>query len=492
MTTRSMVCVAAAVALAACSAGVKSPSAGGAGTSGGGMTGTGGRGGITGAGGTGAPGLDGGLPDIATAETGGPDSACFSMPTLAQPVPLDLYVLMDSSLSMNETTTAGTSKWNDVRTAMGTFFDNSPGLGVGLKFFPGVQSGVPESCTGDGVDQACGNFGPCDRRKTCVGNMGTTTNPLPLCTSAATCGTGACALVQECPGPPVTYCAEGPMAAATNACDPCRTFNGYCHLRDICMPNFYATPDVTVGMLPLAAQGLKNALMAKSPAGYTPTGPALTGALMFARQRLTSMPTRRIAVVLVTDGLPGGFLTGIPPAECTPSDVAGIATLASGPQGAGGAPPILTFVIGVFAPGMAAQTAQTNLDMLATAGGTAPAVVINTGQDVTAALQNALKSVQSKAIACEYQVPSQGVDFKKVNVQFTNGAGTTVTPIGHAPIDGTDGSGCDARGGWYYDRDPMSGAPTKITACPATCTMLQTDLDGKVDVVLGCPTIDVG
>ena len=214
---------------------------------------------------------------------------------------------------------------------------------------------------------------------------------------------------------------------------------------------------------------------------------------MFARQRLTSDPTHKIAVVLVTDGLPGGFLTGIPPAECTPSDIAGISTLASGPQGAGGTPAVLTFVIGVFSPGMAAQTAQTNLDMLATAGGTAPAVIINTGQDVTAALQNALKQVQSKAIACEYQVPSQGVDFKKVNVQFTNGAGTTVTPIGHAPIDGTDGAGCDARGGWYYDVAPEAdaGAPTSIAACPATCDMFQTDTTGQVQIVLGCKTLVV-
>ena len=73
--------------------------------------------------------------------------------------------------------------------------------------------------------------------------------------------------------------------------------------------------------------------------------------------------------------------------------------------------------------------------------------------------------------------------------QFTSGSHQIT--IGHATIDGTDGAGCDARGGWYYDKDPMTGAPTKITACPATCTMLQTDLDGKVDVVLGYPTIDV-
>jgi hypothetical protein len=132
--------------------------------------------------------------------------------------------------------------------------------------------------------------------------------------------------------------------------------------------------------------------------------------------------------------------------------------------------------------------AQTNLDMLATAGGTAPAVIIDTSQDVSAALRNALKQVQSKAIACDYQLPTGGVDFKKVNVQFTSGS-NQVTAILHSPPDGA--GGCDARGGWYYDKDPATGTPTKITACPVSCSMFQTDLNGHVDVILGCPTIDV-
>ena len=71
-----------------------------------------------------------------------------------------------------------------------------------------------------------------------------------------------------------------------------------------------------------------------------------------------------------------------------------------------------------------------------------------------------------------------------------SGAGTD-TAVGHAPIDGTTGTGCDQRGGWYYDKDPATGTPTKITACPVTCSMFQTDLNGHVNVVLGCPTIDV-
>jgi hypothetical protein len=321
----------------------------------------------------------------------------------------------------------------------------------------------------------------------------------PLCVDASTCGSTTCSLIKTCNNG-ASYCAAGPMAPTT-ACGGCTDFAGYCHLRDRCDAAYYATPDVPVGMLDGTTGGhaamLNTMLTAKMPAGYTPTGPALAGALMFARQRITSMPTHRVAVVLVTDGLPGGFLgsagTGFPPAECLPGDIAGISALAMGTMGATGAPPVPTFVIGVFAPGAAAQTAQTNLDMLAKAGQNsqaATAVIIDTGQNVATALQNALQAVQSKAIACEYQLPAGGVDFKKVNVSFTSGSGSETT-IGHAPIDGTTGAACDARGGWYYDKDPMTATPTKITACPASCAMFQTDLAGRVNVVLGCPTIDV-
>jgi hypothetical protein len=504
--TRSLACLGATALLFGCSAGVKptnTGSAGGsgtAGTSGGGTTGSGGTGtaGTAGSGTSGSSGVD------ASFDLGGGDmrvdGVCSSTMTAAEPVPLDLYVLMDASLSMNETTTAGTTKWVDVRNAMKTFFESqsSAGLGVGLKFFPGVQSGAPATCMLDGADPACGNFGPCDRRKTCVGSAQSTNAVSPLCVDASTCGSTTCSLIKQCSGG--SYCAAGPTAPAT-ACSGCTDFAGYCHLRDRCDAAYYAMPDVAVGNLDGTTGGqaalLGAALTAKSPAGYTPTGPALSGALMFARQRIGSMPTHRVAVVLVTDGLPGGFLgsagTGFPPAECLPGDIAGISALASGAMGAGGTPPVPTFVIGVFAPGAAAQTAQTNLDMLAKAGQnstTATAVIIDTGQNVATALQNALKAVQSKAIACEYKLPAGGVDFKKVNVSFTSGSGSAST-VGHAPIDGTDGSGCDARGGWYYDKDPASGAPTKITACPASCSMFQTDLNGHVDVVLGCPTIDV-
>jgi len=296
-----------------------------------------------------------------------------------------------------------------------------------------------------------------------------------------------CQRIRDCSGTP---CVAGPSAPAGSCGTGCKLFDGYCQKRDVCTAASYATPDVPVGTLPGTAAALMASLDGHNPSGFTPTGPALEGALMFARARIASMPTHRVAVVLVTDGLPGGFIPGFPPPGCTPADPAGIATVLSGPTGAGGSPSVPTFVIGVFSPGNAATMAQTNLNILATAGKTAPAVIIDTSQDVSAALRNALKQVQSKAIACEYKIPSTGVDPGKVNVSFTSGAGTATT-IGHAMLDGSNGAGCDARGGWYYDKDPATGTPTKITACPVSCSMFQTDLNGHVDVILGCPTIDV-
>ena len=106
-------------------------------------------------------------------------------------------------------------------------------------------------------------------------------------------------------------------------------------------------------------------------------------------------------------------------------------------------------------------------------------------------LRTKLAEIRTKAIACEYKLPTTGVDFKKVNVSFTTGAGTDTT-IGHAPIDGTERRRLRrARRLVLRQGSRPTGTPTKITACPTTCSMFQTDLNGHVNVVLGCPTIDV-
>jgi hypothetical protein len=196
-----------------------------------------------------------------------------------------------------------------------------------------------------------------------------------------------------------------------------------------------------------------------------------------------------VAIVLVTDGLPGGFLPGFPPAECAPSDPAMIATNILMPAATAN-PPILTFVVGIFNPAsLEGSMAPANLKTLAQGGGTTDAVIIDVTQnDVTPKLQAALKQAQTKAIACSYKIPppSHGnIDFGKVNVQFTKGSGD-VTTIGHT----TSKAACD-KGGWYYDVDPATGTPTEIIACDSTCAQFQSDTTGHVDIVLGCMTITV-
>ena len=139
---------------------------------------------------------------------------------------------------------------------------------------------------------------------------------------------------------------------------------------------------------------------ARTPGGYTPTGPALAGALKQAQDRAKANPDHKVVVVLVTDGLPGGFIPNMPPAMCTPGDIAGVAALVA--TGTAGTPPIPTFVIGVFGPCDLVDAnvmPQANLDRLAMSGGTNKAVVISTDQNVTQQLQDALKMVRTSASA---------------------------------------------------------------------------------------------
>ena len=180
--------------------------------------------------------------------------------------------------------------------------------------------------------------------------------------------------------------------------------------------------------------------------------------------------------MLATDGLPS---------ECTPDDTMGVASIAA--AGLAGAPSISTFVIGVFAP-EEAQDAQTTLDAIAVAGGTKQSFVINLQQNVEQAFLTALNSVRTAALSCEFKVPAaaagQTLDYYAVNVQFTSGAGQTVT-IGNVH----DKTACDPRqGGWYYDVDPAKGSPTDISICDTSCAQLRGDAAGRVDVLVGCQT----
>jgi len=74
---------------------------------------------------------------------------------------------------------------------------------------------------------------------------------------------------------------------------------------------------------------------------------------------------------------------------------------------------------------------------------------------------------------------------REVNVTLTNGKEKTFVYYV------TDEAGCDPRtGGWYYDIKPSVGTPTKIIACPTTCSAFQAAPNGaSVSIELGCLTV---
>jgi hypothetical protein len=392
----------------------------------------------------------------------------------AERVPLDLYVMFDSSLSMTSSTgVANITKWTATKTAMTAFLNDpmSAGLGVGLQFFPLVKPGVPDECL---MDAQCGASGPCHVLRGCL-------IADKLCETNADCPMrgdrcellGACQLSDRFCLPVGGLCPN-----VRSMRNPCLAFPGYCRGRDLCDAAAYATPAVAIAPLPGAAQSLIAALNAKMPDGLTPTGPALAGALQHAQERARKDPGRRVAVVFATDGLP---------VECTPTDTQGIAALAR--TAASGMPAIPTFVIGVFSPDPAEQQAATmNLGAIAQAGGTKRAFIINTEGNVAQAFQAALNEIRTQAIACEYKIPppTMGkIDFGKVNVEIRRGTGqsTTLAYVG-------DKAACTDKGGWYYDTKPTAGqSPTTIVACDATCTQLRAEPTVQVNIVLGCETL---
>jgi hypothetical protein len=95
--------------------------------------------------------------------------------------------------------------------------------------------------------------------------------------------------------------------------------------------------------------------------------------------------------------------------------------------------------------------------------------------------------VGAAKLACAWEIPPApaGETFNKdlVNVEFTGGDGTKTT-IGKVP----SAADCGPQGGWYYDNEVT---PKNVLLCPASCTAIQADTNGKIDVKFGCQTIIV-
>jgi hypothetical protein len=205
---------------------------------------SGGGGGSGGSGGSAASGGAGGngVPDSGSSgTTGGPVDACASTSYAAEPMPLDMFILLDQSGSMN---TGPPAPWLSVTDAIRAFVQSpdSAGIGVGIQYFPlGAQQ---VQCISNNNPPGC----------VCIDVGG-----MPLCFNNNTAS---------------------------------------------CVVEDYAMPDVAFEPLPGVAQAIIDSLAAHSPSGGTPTLPALEGAMRYAISHAALNPARKTIVVLATDGAP--------------------------------------------------------------------------------------------------------------------------------------------------------------------------------------------
>lgn len=228
-----------------------------------------------------------------------------------------------------------------------------------------------------------------------------------------------------------------------------------------CKPAAYEMPVVPPSALPDSAKAFADAITALDPPNEygTPTYPALTGTITYAESLLKEDPSRKVAIVMVTDG---------EPFSCTGNNIDNTAMAAMGV-----ADHIPTYVIGV-------GDALDSLNQIAVGGGTEKAFIVSldnptqTRQD----LLDAIKVIRGQAISCDLPIPAppagKKLDPNKVAVHFTGAAGTT---------DLKYGTGCTGDTAWHYD-DPT--APKTILLCDAACTTVKAEKDAKLDVEFGC------
>jgi hypothetical protein len=112
-------------------------------------------------------------------------------------------------------------------------------------------------------------------------------------------------------------------------------FPNGCVFDSDCTDARYAVPAVPVRPLPGNAAAIKAALAAQTPAGDTPTLPAMRAAIEYARASLLADPTRQMVVVLATDGDP----------DSCDSNAANVSAEAAAAAAAD--PQVLTAVIGI-------------------------------------------------------------------------------------------------------------------------------------------------
>jgi hypothetical protein len=317
------------------------------------------------------------IDDAASAGAGADPNVCESLSREAESLPVDLYIMMDRSISMNEPAgDTGQTRWEAIRDAVEAFVTSPDAgeIGAGLGFFGKSLGGD------DDID---------------------------------------------------------------------------------CDPENYAEPVVAIGPLASTGEDLLAAIDDTIPGGFTPTLPALEGAISHARDWAEDHPERAVMVLLVTDGYP---------TQCSGAidDVAAAAREAYAAD-----PSVRTFVIGL--------DGTQNLEGIARAGGTESAFVVESA-DIAQSFVEVLLNITSAQLSCSFELPPSPdpdleIDRERVQIVYT--PETSGEPEEVPFIESAEACARQPNGGWYY-----SGS--QITVCPCTCARFGA---GRVDVRLGCQPV---
>ncbi|HKY40352.1 MAG TPA: vWA domain-containing protein [Polyangiaceae bacterium] len=233
-----------------------------------------------------------------------------------------------------------------------------------------------------------------------------------------------------------------------------------------CTADAYVDPMVMPRPLP-DDKAFADAIAALDPPNEygTPTRPALQGTIQYAESLLAEDATRKVAIVMVTDG---------EPFSCQGNNIQNTASAAMAV-----ADRIPTYVIGV-------GDSLTALDNIAKGGGTESAFIVSLDnpEQTRTDLLDAINLIRGRSISCELEIPAppagRKLDPKKVNVQFT--------PDGQPGVNLKYGTECSGDTAWRYDD---AATPTTIQLCDSACAMVKADPAGKLDVVFECATRDV-
>jgi Mg-chelatase subunit ChlD len=262
-------------------------------------------------------------------------------------------------------------------------------------------------------------------------------------------------------------------------------------LNAVCDGSGLDVPAVAMGRLPMHAANVTQLLDSRvEPIGFgTPIEAALRGAGRFCTGFEQSSMGEECVGVLVTDGAPLGCQQGS-------NELLQLAQMIYG-----GGMGTRLFTVGL-------QGADfTLLDALAQAGGAVDcdmnsdrfACDVSGGPNQLAEALQKIRSVvttvktrvetttrvQDVPVECEWTIPppppGEAFDRSRVNVRVS--APSLAAPIDFGQVP--NASACMEKG-WHYDNP---SAPTRLIACPQTCSQLSGISQAKVDVLLGCETI---